>query len=230
MTGKECIDLAKTKIGGRYVLGVVTDKTNPNAKTFDCAEFISWVIYQLTQKLYGCSDNNANPKIADAWTNFFKRDAQTLGKIIPVESAKNTEGAILLRYTVGSKIGHIVFSDGNGGTVEAKSTNTGVVSDTANGRRWDIGILIPWIEYELNTGSETEEGVQVFRYKSPMMKDPKIGELQKALTDAGFDTKGIDNWYGKNTMNAVIEFQTAKGLTIDGEAGKNTFKALGLTP
>jgi N-acetylmuramoyl-L-alanine amidase len=228
MTGKECLELAKTKIGGRYILGVVTDKTNPDAKSFDCAEFISWVIYQLSTKLYGCSDNSANPKTADAWTNFFKRDVEKLGKRIDVEKAKGTVGAILLRYTVGSKIGHIVFSDGKGGTVEAKSTKTGVVADTSEGRRWDTGILIPWGTYETGVILPTQN-FTVYRLKSPMMKHTKIGELQTALTAKGYDTGGVDDWYGKDTMNAVIEWQTAKGLVVDGEAGENTFKSLGLT-
>ncbi|EEE37200.1 peptidoglycan binding domain protein [Rhodobacteraceae bacterium KLH11] len=41
-------------------------------------------------------------------------------------------------------------------------------------------------------------------------------ELQRRLTQAGFDTKGIDGRTGPNTINAVRAFQVAQGLVPDG--------------
>lgn len=41
-------------------------------------------------------------------------------------------------------------------------------------------------------------------------------ELQTRLTQAGFDTKGIDGRTGPNTINAVRAYQLARGLVPDG--------------
>ncbi|MFV0492492.1 MAG: lytic murein transglycosylase [Pseudorhodobacter sp.] len=44
-------------------------------------------------------------------------------------------------------------------------------------------------------------------------------ELQKGLTRAGFDTRGVDGRIGPNTIAAVRAFQKSEGLTPDGYAG-----------
>jgi peptidoglycan hydrolase-like protein with peptidoglycan-binding domain len=43
-----------------------------------------------------------------------------------------------------------------------------------------------------------------------------IKSIQKALTQAGFDTKGTDGFYGSNTASAVTGFQAAKALPPTG--------------
>ncbi|WP_171209121.1 MULTISPECIES: lytic murein transglycosylase [unclassified Ruegeria] len=43
-------------------------------------------------------------------------------------------------------------------------------------------------------------------------------ELQKRLTEAGFDTKGVDGRTGPNTIDAVRAYQLAQGLLPDGYA------------
>ena len=61
-------------------------------------------------------------------------------------------------------------------------------------------------------------------------KGPHVTKIQKALDAAGFWTYGkFTEAYGPVTEDAVERFQSAKGLTIDGEVGKNTLKALGIT-
>lgn len=50
--------------------------------------------------------------------------------------------------------------------------------------------------------------------------------LQGALIARGYSTKGFDGIFGSGTESAVRAFQKAAGLTVDGIAGKNTFKAL----
>ena len=57
---------------------------------------------------------------------------------------------------------------------------------------------------------------------------PQVTKLQKKLNDLGFDTKGIDQTFGSNTRNALVAFQTSKGLQADGIAGPRTLAALGL--
>src|SRR5690606_36542004 len=50
--------------------------------------------------------------------------------------------------------------------------------------------------------------------------------LQAALYVSGHDPKGIDGIFGANTEKAVKSFQRAKGLSVDGIAGKNTWSKL----
>ncbi len=51
-------------------------------------------------------------------------------------------------------------------------------------------------------------------------------ELQRLLTRSGFDTEKIDGKIGPLTINAVREYQTAKGLTPDGYASLTLLKRL----
>lgn len=55
---------------------------------------------------------------------------------------------------------------------------------------------------------------------------PDVTALQEALAALGFDPQGIDGQYGTNTANAVKAYQRARGLTVDGEFGPQTFAAL----
>lgn len=53
-----------------------------------------------------------------------------------------------------------------------------------------------------------------------------VSQVQSALSKAGFDPKGVDGVYGRNTKRAVESYQRAHGLKVDGIVGKDTGKAL----
>lgn len=55
---------------------------------------------------------------------------------------------------------------------------------------------------------------------------PIVKELQEALNDLGYDTGAADGIYGAHTTDAVKEFQTDAGITVDGKYGPETHKAL----
>jgi len=81
VTGKEMVRRALEHLGERYVLGAIAPKNDPAWDgPWDCAEFVSWCVYQLAGMLYGCEDNQADPACADAYTGFGGRDARTIGK------------------------------------------------------------------------------------------------------------------------------------------------------
>lgn len=244
MQGSELVDILMPHIGETYVFGAIAPKNDAGYKgPWDCAEAMSWGMYQLTQKLYGCNDNNGNPATADAWTNFLKRDVEngTLIKI-SVDEAKATAGAILLRCTVGSKIGHTACSKGTGGagsTVEAMSTKMGFAEGLVDGRRWDYGILIPGVIYHDKSGVAVN-GVDVvspyagpagkiLRLTDPMMKDPLVVTLGNEYKKLGLYTKKVDDVYGEGMFKATCELQRSLGLVVDGEAGAEVFKALGMS-
>ena len=50
--------------------------------------------------------------------------------------------------------------------------------------------------------------------------------LQALLVCNGYSIVYVDGIYGNDTYNAVKSYQSKKGLTADGIAGKNTFAKL----
>jgi peptidoglycan hydrolase-like protein with peptidoglycan-binding domain len=57
-------------------------------------------------------------------------------------------------------------------------------------------------------------------------KGPEVLALQKALAAAGFNPHGFDGSFGPKTKAALIAFQRAAGITVDGRAGPQTWGAL----
>jgi len=229
-SGDDIYATALTRKGQAYIEGTLVPKNDPNwSGPWDCAELCSWAVYQVAAIIYGCTDDTAAPPVADAYSGAWKDDAQAKGVVISIQDAAGTPGAMVLRAPTAQLGGHIVVSDGQGGTIEAKGKAWGVVQDTLNNRRWDFGILVPGVTYSNPVPVQvTPIGYTVYRYMQPMMNSPKVGEIQQALTNAGFDTGGVDDIFGTNTLNAVIAFQTANGLTPDGEVGPATAGALGV--
>ncbi|WP_051361870.1 peptidoglycan-binding domain-containing protein [Solimonas soli] len=228
-TGNDFVKAAQKHVSEKYVLGVRVPKDNASwTGPWDCAEFISWTVYQVAGKLYGCDDNGGNPAIADAYTGYWDRDSRRLLTKISIDEAAATPGALLLRSPSADLIGHIVFSDGEGGTIEAASSRLGVTNLKIAGRRWDTGLLVPDIDYRVGTIAPVTRPGLVLRVTRPTMKGTLVKDVQRALKAAGFSPGDIDGEYGPHTAEAVRAFQIARRLVADGEAGKNTFKALGL--
>jgi hypothetical protein len=50
---------------------VLVPKNNANWHgPWDCAEFMSWIVFQGAGILYGCVDDNANPASVEAYTTW----------------------------------------------------------------------------------------------------------------------------------------------------------------
>lgn len=225
-TGQQLYDLGLKHVGEKYNFGAMVPKNYQDyTGLWDCAELASWLVYQVSERLYGCANNAGHPASADAYSGFWARDAEKIGKKISVADAAKTPGAAVVRVAGVDLIGHIVISDGKGGTVEAHSTKYGVITSTLTHRRWDFGVLVPWIDYV-----QTEEQLppmkkpaKVYRWTKPMMQGEKIKEIQKAL--------GLtpDGYYGSKTFNAVRMFQKNENLVADGEVGPQTAARLRVT-
>lgn len=105
-----------------------------------------------------------------------------------------------------------------------------MINAALSGRRWDYGVLVPWISYDpLAPQVVVPVASPVYRYTHPMMVSEKVGEIQRALKNAGFDPNGIDNIYGGDTARAVEAFQEEKGVVSDGEVGPVTAALLGIS-
>jgi N-acetylmuramoyl-L-alanine amidase len=57
-------------------------------------------------------------------------------------------------------------------------------------------------------------------------KGAEVKDLQKRLTQLGYQVGKVDGIYGKNTAAAVTRFQKNRGLKADGVAGEKTIKEL----
>jgi len=81
------------------------------------------------------------------------------------------------------------------------------------------------------TQAPTEEEVKTGKkvVKSGMKGD-FVAKLQQQLKSLGFDPKGTDGKFGKNTKNAVVGFQKQSGLNPDGVVGLNTYKVIFFEP
>ena len=55
-----------------------------------------------------------------------------------------------------------------------------------------------------------------------------VEELQRRLKAAGFDPGPTDGWLGPKTAAALKAYQQSRGLVVDGEAGPQTWGAMGL--
>jgi len=229
-TGAQLVETARRHKGEAYVLGVFVPKDNPNWKgPWDCAEFVSWVNFQVTGRLYGRERDSGNPSTADAYTGYWERDATEVGELTSVDQAARTAGAVVLRIPTPGAFGHVVISDGAGGTVEAHSPADGVIEGKLADRRWSTGILLPGVQYTEGpefvaaTPSKTIYGLTM-----PIMSGGKVREIQMKLLVSGFDPGIPDGEFGPHTQAAVVAFQLSRGLTPDGEVGPTTAGALGL--
>ncbi len=73
-TGLQLLRLAEAHLGEKYE-NVLVPKDNPNWHgPWDCAEFASWVVFQKTGRLFGCTNNNANPAVAEAYSGAWVDD------------------------------------------------------------------------------------------------------------------------------------------------------------
>lgn len=226
-TGQDAVNFAKKLVGRPYVLGANVQKDNPDySGAFDCAEFVAFTNYQVFGILYGCDSNSLrNVRTADAYTGYFKRDAEKLGKIITVDEAASIPGAMILRFPAPGAVGHIVFSQGNGNTVEANCTKYGCIESVVRGRRFDIGILLPGVAYHIiEEHYEPINKSTVYKLEVPNMKGDFITKIQSAL---GISADGI---FGIKTNEAIIAYQKKEGLVADGEVmpGGQTARSLGV--
>ena len=77
------------------------------------------------------------------------------------------------------------------------------------------------------TEEEVKTGTKVLKIG---MKGDLVTKIQEQLKVRGVDPKGVDGKFGKNTKNAVIEYQNKVGLKPDGVVGKSTYERLFLEP
>lgn len=230
-TGLQLVALAETRVGEKYE-NVPVPKDNSNWHgPWDCAEFVSWVVYQKTGKLFGCTNNSDNPAFADAYSGAWARDAKNGTLVRSTENeAVNTAGVVLVREPpLPGRMGHVALSDGQGKTVEAAGKNLGVRKDYVRGRVWHHIVKIPGVQYTSSSFFSPPIGLPyLLTLESPNMTGALVRTVQEALMAKGYSPGEIDGEYGPHTVAAVVAFQIRNRLVADGVVGPRTAKKLGV--
>jgi hypothetical protein len=230
-SGKDLLRLAQSRIGEKY-LNVLVPKSNPNWHgPWDCAEFASWLVYQTAARLYGCTDNNANPAATEAYSGAWVRDAQS-GALTATDAAAadNTPGVILIRRPpLPGTMGHIAISDGAGGTVEAAGLGLGVRRGKVQGRLWHLYARVPELSYAATRAKVKPVPLPfLLTLKEPRETGAIVKRIQRALNRKGVNAGKADGIYGPLTVAAVAAFQQMNRLVPDGTVGPRTAKKLGV--
>ena len=124
--------------------------------------------------------------------------------------------------------GHVGVYVGGGEAVEWRGFAYGCVVTQLAARPWTDWYALPWVEY---TNGESGMGNGELR---PTLRNGAKGEavkaLQERLIELGYGFYlgrwGADGDFGCATENAVMAFQDASGLTVDGIVGPKTWAAL----
>jgi cell wall-associated NlpC family hydrolase len=117
---------------------VEADILDPNPHAFDCSEFVQWV---SGRNGISMPDDVAQQAI------YLRRQGLT----VPLHDAATTPGALLI-VDKGPNGGagrgnHIAISQGNGKTIEARGRKYGVGEFSIKGRGFNMGALIPMVNY-----------------------------------------------------------------------------------
>ena len=67
---------------------------------------------------------------------------------------------------------------------------------------------------------------RILKATSPLMQGDDVKVVQNKLNSLGYNCGTADGYYGNDTKNAVVKFQSDRGLTTDGEVGPATWNAL----
>jgi peptidoglycan hydrolase-like protein with peptidoglycan-binding domain len=229
--GDQIVALAKTHIGERYKWGARARYLDPNYKgPWDCAEFVSWIVFQTSEEreLLGCVPRD--PAKADANTGYWADDANKYRLTISIDEAIKTAGAALLRTRTQRSAGHIAICVGDGlHTIEAHSSKDGVIqgrTDPVN-RGWEFGVRIPdpndWTSL---TKRASDPKRWYFRPTASTARDPRVEVIQQAIETKGLRVPRLDGRFTSNFSRTVAKYQERSGLVVDGMVGKQTQKAL----
>ncbi len=147
-TADDMVKLAMRHVGEKYIFGadVPLDRANYTGP-WDCAEFVSWLAFQMTGKLIGCVKDDVPVGKADPYSGAWADDGQRTGHVMSPQEAGKLRGAVLVRRPRHDKPGHVSISRGDGTTIEAMDHVHGVAVGRVDGRKWDVCFKVPGLDY-----------------------------------------------------------------------------------
>ncbi|HXU40154.1 MAG TPA: hypothetical protein VN937_27610 [Blastocatellia bacterium] len=147
-TAKDLITEALKHVGEEYIFGADVPFDKPTYKgPWDCAEFCSWVTYQIAGIVVGCTDNSASITKLEPYSGGWYRDGMASARRVSYDVAVNTPGAVFVRKPIPGRAGHVAFSQGNGKTIEAMDSRRDVTEGNPAHRVWNVCFLIDGVEY-----------------------------------------------------------------------------------
>ncbi len=231
--GASLVAVAEAHVGEEYILGSRVRLDDPGfTGPWDCAEFVSWCVYQTYGQLVGVDPRGSVR--GDAYTGYWWEDSASLGLRIPVAEALATAGTILLRRPTAKApgehaVGHIAISRGDGTTVEARGRRFGVViAEKAAERPWDTGVRLSGPTYAASPVAAYAPSPDLLMVRSPFMRSATVVAVQRALAARGISPGTVDGVFGEGTESAVYNFQAREGVATDGVVGRETAGLLNL--
>ena len=128
---------------------------------------------------------------------------------------------------VQNKLNSLGYNCGTADGYYGNATKNAVISfQSAKGIDTD-GVVGPttW-KLLFNSSSNGSDYSRILKVTSPLMYGDDVKTVQNKLNSLGYNCGTADGYYGNATKSAVISFQSAKGLTADGEVGPATWNAL----
>lgn len=126
--------------GATYVFGAEASIRDDHVTKIDCSELVEW----------SCGKAGVDPAMPDGSYNQYAH-CQRHNTVLSVTRALHTRGALMFITESNGVIGHVVFSFGDGTTMEAKGKAYGVGTFSAyrsDGQpRFDKAGLIPGVDY-----------------------------------------------------------------------------------
>lgn len=170
-----------------------------------------------------------------------------MGKCEIITKAEVRRGCWVFKLNSSGKATHIGYVvDDALNVIEAKGRDYGVVKSPMKG--WNAYGIPKYFADEIKGAAaatpEPEKPAQttkptgggwavsrVLKIAAPLMRGDDVKALQTALIAAGYHcgASGADGVFGKYTAYAVRCLQSARGLVVDGKAGRYTVTALGGT-
>jgi hypothetical protein len=242
------IQLALTQRGKRYVFGAQPANTDPNPVAFDCSSFVRWC----------CNRSGLNPPM-DMTSQYQEIHCRQLGTMISIDEAVGLRGALLFNHRdpAGNphvpsppvdpgyySHAHIAFSIGGGQTIEARSTQLGVIVAGSGGRGWTAAARVPGATYGSPlpppppTPSPPPAGFPAPRADKPYLRrgatGPSVAEMQRLLIATGLVPElagvGATGNFLDITVRALRTFQGHVRVTygdtrmvVDAECGPVTW-------
>ncbi len=143
-TGDRIVEIAKSRLGTKWVYGKRAQLTNPDYEgPWDNSEFMGWVVYQATGEVIGCEPPDAG--LADCYTGFWGNEPGEAGLEKTVDWGVAYAGAILVRLPNPGveRAGKVGVSLGDGRFVESNGEIEKVmISDAQPNDFWDFAIQL----------------------------------------------------------------------------------------
>ena len=129
--------------------------------------------------------------------------------------------------TIQSQLNKKGFNVGTVDGIAGSTTYNAVISfQNKNGLTADGQVGPATWDILFDTVSGGNSYSRILKVTSPLMYGEDIRAVQSKLNSLGYVAGTADGYYGNMTRDAIIKFQTAKGLDSDGEVGPNTWNAL----